>query len=120
MLLPEGAEDFDEETAAATGGVGHADFSELRHEKVGAFEIAFLTAYGVADFVHELSGERVDQRVGHWAGDSSRRVVDALVFAVGGKEHFIALAKDVLIYAAVIVLYNAAAGSLIQGVAAKK
>src|SRR6266481_2055016 len=119
VLLPETAEHLDEKAAAATGSVGDADFSELGHEQVGFFEIACLAAGGGADFVHDFSGERVDQRIGHWRGDAGRGVIDAFVLAVGGKEHFVALAEDVLVYAAVVVVDNAAAQRLVPSTDAK-
>src|SRR5437762_8750801 len=93
-MPPEGAENFDEETAAAAGRVGHADFGKLRHELIGLLEIALLAADGGADFIHEFSGERVDQRIGHRTRNAGGRVVNALVLAVGGQEHFVALAED--------------------------
>ena len=119
VLLPEAAEDFDEKAARAAGGVRHADFGQLRHELFGAGEIALLAADGGADFVHEFAGERVDEGIGHRAGDGGGRVVDALVFAVGGEEHFVALAEDVLVNAAVVVVDDAAAESLVPGVDAE-
>jgi hypothetical protein len=112
VLPPDSAQDFDEETAAAASGVGDADFSELGHEQVRLFEIACLAAGGGADFVHDFSGERVDQRIGHRRGDAGRGVIDAFVLAVGGEEHFVALAENVLINAPIVVVDDAAAEGL--------
>ena len=61
ILLPESAQDFDEKAARTAGSVRHADFGELRHEFVCAFEITFLAADGLADFIHDASGQRVDK-----------------------------------------------------------
>ena len=113
------AEHFDEESARAAGRVGHADFGKLRHEFFGAGKIAFLAADGLADFIHEFSGQRVDQGIGHRAGDAGGRVVDALVLAVGGEEHFVALAENVLVNAPVVVVDNAAAESLVPSIDAE-
>ena len=120
VLPPKGAENFDEKTAGTAGGVGHADFGELREELIGAGKVAFLAADGDADFVHDFSRERVHQGIGHRAGDAGGRVVDALVLAVGGQEHFVALAENILVNAAVVVVDDAARGkSLIPTVDAE-
>ncbi len=119
VLPPEGAQDFDEEAARAAGGVGHADFGKLCHELVRAFEIAFLAAHRGADFIHDAPGEQVDEGIGHRPGNTCGRVVNAFVLAVGREEHFVALAKDVLVNAAVIVVDDAAAESLIPGIDAQ-
>lgn len=57
VLLPEGTQSFDKKTAGAAGGVGDADFDELRHEFIGASEIAFLASDGVADFIDDFSSK---------------------------------------------------------------
>lgn len=119
VLLPEAAEDFDEKAAAAASGVRHADFGQLRHELFGAGEIALLAADGGADVVHEFAGEGVDERLGHWGGDGSGRVVDAFVFPVGRQEHLVTLAEDVFVNAPVVVVDNTAAERLVPGVDAE-
>ena len=62
VLLPEAAEDFDEKAAAATSGVRHAYFGQLRHELFGVGEIALLAADGGTDVVHEFAGEGASRR----------------------------------------------------------
>ena len=57
VLPPERAQDFDEKTTRSTGSVSHADLGELSHQLVRAFEIAFLTTDGLADFIHDLSDQ---------------------------------------------------------------
>ena len=113
VLLPKSAQHFDEETAGAASGVGHADFGQLRHELFGAGKIAFLAADGIADFIHKFSGQRVDQGLGHRAGDAGGGVIDALVFAVGREKHFVTFAENVLVNAPVVVVDDAAAESLV-------
>ena len=119
VLLPETAERLDEETAAATGGVRNADFGQLRHEVLGAGEVALLAADSGADVIHKLAGEGVDEGLGHRAGDGCGGIVDALVFAVGGQEHFVALAEDVLVNPPVVVMNNAAGEGLVPGIDAE-
>lgn len=119
ILVPKTAQGFDEKAAGTASGVGHADFKQLRHEFFSTLEIAFLAAHGFAYFVRDFSGKGVDERIGHRAGDAGGRVINALVLAVGGKEHFIALAENVLVNAAVVVVDDAAFEGVVPGVDAE-
>lgn len=119
IILPETSEHLDDESARAAGHVGHADFGQLRHEGFGAGEIALLAADGVADFIHQFSGQGVDHGFRHRAGDACGSVVNAFVLAVGREKHFVALAEDVLVNAPVVVVDNAPAESLVPTIDAE-
>src|ERR1039458_1631384 len=113
VLQPYGSEDFDLESAAAAGHIHDADLVKLPQERLRCREVMPIRPEQRDDLGHERGEQRLDQAVGHRRGDGRRGVVDALVFAVGGEEHLIRLAEDVLVDAAVVVVDEAAMEDLV-------
>ena len=108
VLFPDAAQDFDEKAAAAARRVADGETGELQHERFGGGEIGLTGTDGFADLRDERAEQAGHQAVGHRRGDAGGRVENALVLAVGGEEHFVGLAKDVLVNAAVVVMDDAA------------